>query len=250
MAKKDIFCIGIDIPGDEFQFFPYDSGISLLDADIILFQLGMDYSINYAKSPYEGKPLLSAESSDENFKIIRHWNEQLLRAFVAGKTIFIFLTAPVEVFAYSGTQSVSGTGRNQKVTKHVKLIDSHMTFPLEFDSKILGRGKKIRLTKEGRFITSYWQAIKNISSYEISYEIKSSTPLMVTESGNNIVASLLCSKSNNILLLPPVDFSRDDFKYYDPDLEQDEWTNEALKYGKSFLKSIIEIHTCPKQVLL
>jgi hypothetical protein len=38
MAKKRIFTVGFDLPGDEFEYIRADSTQTLLDADIILFQ--------------------------------------------------------------------------------------------------------------------------------------------------------------------------------------------------------------------
>lgn len=227
MAKSEIFCIGIDVPGDEFQYFHYDSDVSLLDADIILFEVDMDYCIDYSNPTHQGRPSLTAASSVENRRSLKHWRKQLNLAFDAGKTIFVFLRAPVEVFAHTGTQEFSGTGRNQRVINIVGLIDSYMAVPLEFDLMVSGEGKKVSLTQEGRILASYWQAVKDISYYEILYEHKESSPLMVTKSGNKTIASLFSGKSGNMLLLPPINFSSDD--------------NKALRYGKSFLKSIVEV---------
>ena len=38
MARKKIFTVGFELPGDDFESVSFDSDQSLLDADIILFE--------------------------------------------------------------------------------------------------------------------------------------------------------------------------------------------------------------------
>jgi hypothetical protein len=40
MSKKRIFTIGFELPGDEFEYVPFESDRSLLDADIVLYEVG------------------------------------------------------------------------------------------------------------------------------------------------------------------------------------------------------------------
>ena len=124
MSKSEVFCVGFDVPGDGFRHVSYDSQASLLDADIVLYEVGLDYCSDYDRSEYQGQPSLSSEGSVRVRRSLGHWKEQLRPAFDAGKTIFLFLRSPVQVYAHTGRQELSGTGGSQKVIHHVSLIDS------------------------------------------------------------------------------------------------------------------------------
>ena len=63
MAKSEIFCVGFDLPGEEFRYFSFHSGASLLDADIVLYAVSLDYDTDFSSSSYQGKLSLSDESS-------------------------------------------------------------------------------------------------------------------------------------------------------------------------------------------
>jgi hypothetical protein len=61
MGRKKIFTIGFDLPGEEFEYIPFESDRSLLDADIVLFI--PTFGNNYASETYEGERLFSHTSS-------------------------------------------------------------------------------------------------------------------------------------------------------------------------------------------
>jgi len=52
MAKKKIFTVGLGLPGDDFEYIPFDSDQSLLDADIVLYKVG--FGEHYANESYQG----------------------------------------------------------------------------------------------------------------------------------------------------------------------------------------------------
>jgi len=243
MAKNEILCVGFELPGEEFHYVSYHSSASLLDADIILFEVGLDYRTDSTSGTFQGKPSLSAESSIENRACLNHWRTAMKQAFDAGKTIFIFLKKPIDVYARTGRQDLSGTGRSQRVINHVDLIHSYSALPVTFDSITPAKGKKVKITRDGGGILSaYWKELKAISSYEIYYDHKKSTTLLQTKSGDKTVASMISGKNGKIFLLPPLDFSSDDFIFYDEKKFQSFWTTEAVKYGRIVLKNIVEIH--------
>ena len=61
MGKKRIFTVGFELPGDDFEYIPFYSDQTLLDADIVLFEptLG-DYE---SVESYSGRSLLTESSS-------------------------------------------------------------------------------------------------------------------------------------------------------------------------------------------
>lgn len=243
MAKYTILCVGLDIPGEEFEYISFHSGASLLDADIVLFEPHLDYETDYPNSSYQGKPNLTDHSSVQNRDSLSRWHKELAEAFKHGVTIFVFLSKPEEVYAATGSQEFSGTGRSMKTIRHVGPIDSYSALPLAFDAITASKGKYIKLTQQGSLLLgAYWKALRSISRYEVYYDQAKSIPLMTTRNGDKTVATRIKGEKGNMLLLPVLDFSRDDFTYYDEKKKKAFWTTDALKHGKALLGAVVELH--------
>ncbi|MCK4627989.1 MAG: hypothetical protein KAT56_03235 [Sedimentisphaerales bacterium] len=219
MAKSHICSIGISFPHDDVSFLEFHSGASLLDADIILFSPMLQYETHHSNPTYQGKPSLSDTSSVQNRDSLKHWRSQLVEAYNNGATVFVFLRRPEQVFAATGTQEFSGTGRNQKVIRHVDKIDSHEALPITFEKITVGKGERVKLTKDGAILTAFWKALSGIAHYECHFQYKNATSLIVTRTGDKCVAAHLMGKKGNLFILPVLDFARDSFEVYDEDKE-------------------------------
>ena len=241
MAKVEIMSVGAEIPGDIAEYVPFNSSRSLLDADIILFEPRLDYHIDELSPIYQGKPSLSDRSSVQTRAAIQHWRSELQHAFKAGKTIFIFLPAPEEVYAKTGTEEFSGTGRNQQVIQHVGPVSNYEALPISFSQRTSATGTKVKLTREGSLLAAYWKAMADYSSYEVRYEWEKGTPLILTHTGNHCVSSLLRGKTGNVVVLPILVHDEHKFKDWSDEYSY-EWTKEAIKWGKSLITCLVEIH--------
>ena len=241
MAKAEIMSVGIEIPGDAAEYVSFNSSRSLLDADIIIFEPRLEYNTDRLESTYQGKPALSDRSSVQTRAAIQHWRSELKHAIEAGKTVFIFLPAPEEVYANVGTQELSGTGRNQKVISHVGRVNSFDALPITFSKLIRATGTKMKLTSEGSLLATYWKAMGDYSTYNVRYEMEQSIPLILTQAGNHCVASLLRDKTGNVVVLPMLAYDEDKFQTWINQYSY-EWTKEAIRWGKSLTTCLVEIH--------
>ena len=93
MTKKTIFAIGCDLPGDDFEYVLFDSDQSLLDADIVLYEVG--FGCDYAIDLYQGKLLFDHASSVRVAQNLQHWRTELTAAAEAGKLVIVFLSKPL-----------------------------------------------------------------------------------------------------------------------------------------------------------
>jgi hypothetical protein len=186
---------------------------------------------------------LSDQSSVQNRDSLAHWRHELAEAFKHGATIFVFLRKPEEVYAATGSQELSGTGRSMKTIRHVAPIDCYSALPVKFDTITASKGEHIKLNQHGSsLIGAYWKALRPISHYEVYYDHAKGVPLMTTRHGEKTVASWVKGKKGNLLLLPVPDFSRDDFTHYDRKKKQTFWTEDAVRHGKAFFGAIVELH--------
>lgn len=241
MAAKTIFTVGFQLPTkDIFQYQSFHSNASLLDADIILFEPNLLYELDYP-STFRGKPSLSEKSSTQCIESVKHWKEELNTAFKSGKMIIIFLKEYEEVYYKTGKKEFSGTGRNQKVTNIVDLLDSYLTLPLTFTNKKIAKGKNMKFTSEANFLKPYLELAKNITEYQLYFEHEKVKPLILTKTGDKIVGGMLQNdKGGTILLLPPLNLP-DNFIELDTDGKTQIWSQKAIQFGKSLLNQIVAI---------
>lgn len=238
MATKTIFTVGFELPTSNiFQYKNFHSNASLLDADIILFEPRLVYQTDYLTgAQYNGKPNLSDESSTKCIYSMKHWQDELKLAFDSGKTIFIFLSTPEDVFMHDGYTS-NGKSRSRDVRE----INSYKMLPMNFQDMKIAKGKNIKFTQEANCLKPYWELVKDYSEYQLYFEYEKAKPLILTKSGDKTVGAMLRNdKGGTILLLPPLDLPKD-FTGLNTDGITQIWTQKAIQFGKSLLGQIVAI---------
>ncbi|MBY6063201.1 hypothetical protein [Pseudidiomarina sediminum] len=168
MAKKKILTIGFSLADDETEFCEFDSDVSLLDWDIVLFNPDIDDYVFRSESFFEGKPCLSDNASFRLKAQSEHWRREIKSAVDHGKLIVVFLGELKSISIATGQKEFSGTGRNQKVTRIVTNYDNYKSIPASLQPRN-SKGKAIRLAaKNSSLISSYWQEFSDISSYNVT----------------------------------------------------------------------------------
>lgn len=243
MANKKILTIGLSLADDQTESCKFDSDTSLLDWDIILFKPDIKKYLYRSESTFEGKPCLS---DDESFKLraqSEHWRREIKAAVDHGKLVLVFLNELTPLSIATGEKKVSGTGRNQKVTRIVTGYDNYQSIPLGL-KPIKSKGKEIKLSaKNSECISSYWQEFSNVSSYKVIVDSEL-TPCLLTKHGDKSVGTISRSKNSNgaLLCLPDIDFYPESF-FSDGEGEGNEggWTPEAKQFSSRMIKAIISM---------
>lgn len=228
MAKKRIFAVGFDLPGNDFEYVPLDSDQSLLDADIVLYEVG--FGDHYASEDYQGEPLFSHSLSVRVAQNLQHWRSELAAATNVGKLVIIFLAKPFSYFRYTGNQQYSGTGRSRVTSNIVTRVTSYDAVP-NITSAEAKSGREVRLTKEATYLAPYWKEFAEYSAYEAFIEGKFTNAILTTKTGNKIVGASVRSKGS-LLFLPPLRYDEEKFTKYDSKKRKTYWTAEAIKFGK------------------
>lgn len=243
MAKKNILTIGLSLADEGIEFSEFDSDISLLDWDIVLFKPDIDDYLYRAESMFQGKPCLSDDASFKLKAQSEHWRREIKSAVDHGKLVIVFLSELKQLSIATGEKQFSGTGRNQKTTRIVTDYDNYQPIPLSlkpFNSK----GKEIKLSaKNSEIISAYWSEFSSVSSYSVILEGEY-TPCLVTKHGDKTVGAIVRSKNSNgaLICLPDIDFHRDSFFVGEEDEENEgAWTDEALQFSSKFIKSIVSL---------
>lgn len=243
MANKKILTIGLSLADDETEFCDFDSDISLLDWDIILFKPDISDYIYKRESTFEGRPCLS---DDQSFKLksqSEHWRKEIKAAIEHGKLVLVFLSDLTPISIATGEKRYSGTGKNQRTTRIVTNYDNYQSIPLALKPRA-SKGKEIKPSEKNfECISSYWQEFSKVSSYKTIIE-GDLTPCLLTRHGDKIVGAINRSKNSNgaLLCLPDIEFYPESFIVGGEDEENEgEWTAEAQQFASRMIKSIISI---------
>lgn len=226
--------MGFELPGDDFEYVPFDSDQSLLDADIVLFEVG--FGEHVPTEGYQGEPLFSHSRSVRVVQNLQHWRSELAAATSAGKVVIVFLAKPLSYFQYTGQQQFSGTGRSRVTTNIVGRVESYSAVPNVISAEAKS-GREVRLTKDAGYISGYWKEFEEYSAYEAFIGGKFTHVLLTTKMGNKTVAAAVHGKGV-LLLLPPIRYDEEGFTKYDSKKEETFWTAEALKFGKSLAAAL------------
>ncbi|WP_047301620.1 hypothetical protein [Pseudomonas fluorescens] len=243
MANKKILTIGFSLSNEQAEFCEFDSDISLLDWDIVLFKPDISDYLNRRESNFEGKPCLS---DDQSFKLraqSEHWRREIKAAIEHGKLVIVYLSELTPLSIATGKKEYSGTGRNQRVTRIVAGYDNYQSIPLGI-KPIASKGKEIKLSeKNSECISSYWHEFSSISSYKVIIEGELA-PCLLTKHGDKAVGTIYRSKNSSgaLLCLPDIDFYPESFFFGEEDeVNEGEWTPEATQFASRMIKSIVSI---------
>jgi hypothetical protein len=187
-SAKTLFSVGFMFPGNVCEYVPLTAKKSLLDADVIVFRPSVEPFIWNSDEWFQGKRNLSDHASFELKAAADHWRQQLRKAIDVGRAVFVFLPKLEEVLVDTGQRSYSGTGRNQRETRHVAPF-SNYDMLAEFAQKIVpAEGTQMGLTDKGKFLSSYWSRFGNASIYKVMFEGLRGAALVTTAKGEVPVA--------------------------------------------------------------
>jgi hypothetical protein len=241
MASKKILSIGATLASDDLDFAEFSSKRSLLDYDIIVFKPTIDSYLSYAEQ-FQGKQCLSETSSFQLKESCLHWSREIKQAYENGKTVLIYLTTFREIYVDSGEKSYSGTGRNQKTTRHVTLYNNYNAIPMTV-GPVATNGSAMKLASKGaEVLAAYWSEFEKHSRYEVILTNSKAVPCLITRTGEKTVGAMLRSQnhSGTILLLPNIDFDNEKFSEIRKD-GAEYWTKEGSQFGARFISSIVAL---------
>lgn len=241
MAARKILTVGLELASPECTYATFRSKTSLLDWDIFLFRPEISEFLHTHYQTYQGKPCFNDTASFEAKECCEHWRREIKQAMQTGKTIIVFLPSPYEAYVDTGGRSYSGTGRNQKTTRHVELLTNYDSLPVNLEP-VAATGSSMKLASKGaEVLAPYWTEFGDRSNYRVVLSA-SDVPLCVqTRAGDKSVGASYRSKASpgTLLLLPDIDFSPPNFTKQKGDSEV--WTSAAAQFAGAFLSSVVAL---------
>lgn len=237
---KKISGIGFDIPSNHDNFIKLDSSSSLSDTDIAVFAPTFDTTNYYNDEFFEGKRLYTKASSVNILENSTHWNKELLHFLENGGTLFVILSKIEDFYVYTGTKSISGTGRNQQTTNHVQPFNNYNFLSFLKIDFLKATGKNV--IPNSPLIQNIFELLKNYMSYETYLKSEKITnSIFTTKNRDRILGANIKVKNGFIIFLPNIDLDVEILSDFNSKTNKSVWNKEGLKIGKLFLNSIAEI---------
>ena len=244
---KTVLTVGCEIPGGFGEQVGFLSKASLLDGDFVLLQPTIRPDL--ASESHQGKPLYSESSSVRIQEAVAHWKKELTDALKAGKTVFLLLGEVEQALAYTGQETIAGTGRDRQVTKTVASVSNYDMLPLSMKF-VESKGTLMSLFPGESLLNEYWRRFGHESSYQVYLTGSALSKPLVTVRGTERVVGGISRHDNDgaLVFLPWIDFCREEFfteeleAYEDEDEDELVWTNEAKAWGKAFCDALESLH--------
>jgi hypothetical protein len=243
--KKKIATVGFELGDGQSELISLGDGRSFFDFDIIIVDPQIPFSFVQFSNYFQGKSSLDDTMSFRLKESLSQLRREIESVLETGKTVIFLMNKSEEVYVDSGRRSVSGTGRNAQTTRHVELL-SNYGWLLPGLKIVNGLGQEMKLHPGASVLSQYWQLFGKESEYRVYFETQNMIPLVKTRSGEKTVGAWgknIGEKASNLVLLPYVDFERQEFQTENPTPYSSEilWTPEGKKFCVMFIQQVLDL---------
>lgn len=236
---KKIVSVQYPLPVDRVQNVSFRSDRSLLDADIVVFEPSVRPYQSWSYKLYQGRPLIDEGQSFRLKEDSAHWRREIRTAVEAGKTVFIYLRKPEDVFVHTGAKEFSGTGRSRVETNYVDSFNTYACIPLELGQIIPSSGREIALVKEQKAFASYWREFGPLSSYQVYFEQPPGLAVFRTKTADKPVGLLVRSGKGLLVLLPHLQYWEEEYDEESAEEEDDQWSEGELRAANRLVAELV-----------
>jgi hypothetical protein len=241
MSEKRIATVGCELASSNAEHVSFQSKSSLLDFDIVLFKPLISEFLGYSTNYFQGRPSLSDTQSFQLRECCEHWRRELKEAVAAGKTAVVFLPELTSVYIDTGQRTYSGTGRNQKTTRHVTEYSNYNSIPADL-RPVVANGSEMKLASSVTPpLAAFWNEFRDMFAYHVLLSSERAPAAILTRTGDKCVGAIIRSETSagSLVLLPDVDFYPDEF--VTEKNEKQVWTKKATTFANRFVAAIVQM---------
>ncbi|MFA6047299.1 MAG: hypothetical protein WCV59_02355 [Parcubacteria group bacterium] len=236
--EKQIFTIGYTIPTFDENYVDFYDELSLMDADILLISPDSleprgDW-VSFTTSDGGCYNVAASKTYKQKVFTLRKEIEDYLNA---GKNVFVLLTKTEEYQLASGVSS-ERKGQN---TFHTEMYGNYNFLPTKIGTLTSVSGKHVEFSGNPVF-SDFYQKFKENLEYQLYIENLSGAQIIFTGKDKTKVLGAIYKVGNgHLVVLPFIKYNRKKFITYKKKEDKSYWTNEAIKFGKSLVKSFVDI---------
>ncbi|MCP1641036.1 hypothetical protein J2T41_000630 [Pseudomonas citronellolis] len=241
MSEKRIVTIGCELASGSVKHVSFRSKSSLLDFDIVLFTPLISDFLGHGADYFQGKPSLSDTQSFQLRECCEHWRRELKEAVAAGKTTLVFLPELTSVYIDTGERTYSGTGRNQKTTRHVAEYSNYNSIPADL-KPVVANGSEMKLASSvAPPLAAFWNEFREMFTYHVLLTSEKAPAAILTRTGDKPVGAIFRNKASigSLVLLPDIDFYPDEFVTEKNGKQV--WTKKATIFADRFVAAIVQL---------
>lgn len=230
-AQRTVVSIGYEFEHPRVQNIDYRSTETILSADVVLwlpqplneFYSGHDF---LGSHEYRGMPLIGESESQPSILAVERRRSELQGFLDLGRSLVLFAPAPQSWYYYSGTRDVSGTGRNQKVTRHVQEMKTFDLLPFTMDATAAsGRQIECLGTPVQR---AFWEKYAHLFEHAAYMEEPLGHPFLVISKTAYAVGSYGSVGKGLVLVLPQLADDGGDEEEDDDDFPHEAFVDAVL----------------------
>ena len=215
-----------DIFGSMTSFMDYDA--VLIDTSYIADGYEAD-----KQSPFEGRRLLSKDSSAKIKRDFYRTKNQIIELLKQGKNVFVLMATNPKCFIHTGKTEYSGTGRNARGTNIVEIFDVFSFLPIEIKPTLV-TGEKFNIVCNPPYST-FFQSVKNYVYYDAYFETSTNQALLTIPNTNKSISAVFEYENGKIIILP-YPYTEENFN------TEKDWK----KFAKNYLDALCELNAALK----
>ncbi len=238
--ERQIFTIGYTIPTFDENYIDFYDGASLMDADILLIspdsltpREGYGSWIEFSA----GGGCYNAPTSSEYEKKVSHLKKEVTDFLQSGKSVFMLLSKE-ETHTLSSGVSHPRKGENL----HSTYTKSNYDFlPISIGTLVSASGKNITFSGNALF-SDFNDKFKKNLEYQLYIENANGAQILFTgKDKTKILGAIFKVKGGNLIVLPFINYDEKKFTEYKGKEKKEYWTKEAIQFGKSLVKTLVDI---------
>jgi hypothetical protein len=211
--------------GDENVRAHFGSDHSVFDFDMVIWdpQASFSHYISSYDNYFQGLPSLSEHTSVRIKADASRRRAEFVDFINSGRTLVV-ITRPQQVcYVDTGERSYSGTGRNQRTTRHVDKFDLLSALPTSKPSFLKASGDRIEYVGDGPLVRVLRDFKEYIAYQAVIKDAPGTLIAKVTGTERSVACAMKTAGGGHLILLPEIDLAS-----YDEDDEGDE--EEGTQY--------------------
>lgn len=236
--NKKIFTIGYEIPGNSEMLIDFSSGMSLMDADVLLISPDSLYPTgNWVRFTTSDSGCYNVSASKSYKEKMSHLKKEMLDHLNSGKNIFLLLSKEEEYLLANGVS----TGRKNEHTYHTETYSNYNFLPISIGTRTSASGNHIEFSGNNIMANFYKEFSKNLKYLLYVEEPNNAQIIFTGKDKTKILGAIHKAGNGNLVTLPYITYNEKEFYKYDEKKKKELWTDKGIKFGHKLINCLLNM---------